>query len=269
MVRRTKSAALECALVDLNTQTDFLDPEGAYPVANLQELIPALRCVIAWAKRNHAPVISSIAAHRRHELADCREPANCLDGTEGQRKLDFTILASHTNVEFDNTLCVPMDLFSVHQQVIFRKRQDDLLGNPKADRFLTQLPTGEYILFGIGIECSIRVLALGLLARHRRVTVITDACGYWDKGKADLALRQVSAKGAVLMKLDELLSRKLRRRRRYPQHAVDEDPRCQYGLLSPRKSGNGRHRGNNNAAARRAQPKDAAVPPPTHKRKTG
>ncbi len=81
-----------------------------------------------------------------------------------------------------------MDLFSVHQQVIFRKRQDDLLGNPKADRFLTQLPTGEYILFGIGIECSIRVLALGLLARHRRVTVITDACGYWDKGKADLGV---------------------------------------------------------------------------------
>jgi nicotinamidase-related amidase len=243
MVRRTKSLTLECVLVDLNTQTDFLHLNGAYPVANSNELIPALRCVIAWAKRNYAPVISSIAAHRAYELLGCNEPVNCLDGSAGQQKVNFTVLPCHTIVEFDNTLSVPLDLFTVHQQVIFRKREDDLLGNPKADCFLTELPAEEYILFGIGLERSIKVLALGLLARNRRVSIITDACGYWDNGAADLALRQVVAKGADLITTDQLLARKLPRNRKYPLHGNGENICYRYGLLSPRNDSNGNENG--------------------------
>jgi nicotinamidase-related amidase len=243
MVRRTRSLTLECVLVDLNTQSDFLSFNGSYPVANSNELIPMLRCVIAWAKRNYAPVISSIAAHRAYELLARDEPANCLDGSAGQQKIGFTVLPCHTIVEFDNTLSVPLDLFTVHQQVIFRKREDDLLGNPKADRFLTELPTEEYILFGIGLERSIKVLALGLLARNRRVSIITDACGYWDSGAADLALRQVAAKGAELITAGQLLERKLSRNQRYPLHGNGDSICHQYGLLSPRKGSNGNENG--------------------------
>ena len=47
---------------------------------------------------------------------------------------------------------------------------------------------------------------LGLLARRRKIIVIRDACGYWYDSEAELAFRQMSAKGAILATTEELLS---------------------------------------------------------------
>ncbi len=216
MTGRWNGWEFECVVVDLNTQRDFCDGSGADPVANIRELIPAMRHMIAWAKRNYAPVISSVEAHRPCELPDSGHPICCLDGSDGQRKIDFTIFRQYVRVEVDNTLSCPIDLFRKHQQVIFRKRTNDLLGNPKADRFFTQLPAREFLLFGVSLESSIKALALGLLARDKRVTIVIDAGGYWIKGLADLAVRQIVAKGARVITVSKLLRRKLDRRRRYP-----------------------------------------------------
>jgi nicotinamidase-related amidase len=215
MFTRTNGRVFDCVTVDLNTQRDFCAGDGAFPVANLAELIPALRRVVAWIKRNQVPTIASIESHREWELSDSGNPIHCVDGSDGQEKLDFTLLANRTYVRSDNTLTLPIDLFMQYQQVIFWKRADDLLTNPKADRMLTQLGTRQYLLFGVGIETSIKALALALLARRKRVTVVADAGGYWSRGTADLALRQIAAKGARLTTVDELLSRKLDRRVRY------------------------------------------------------
>jgi len=206
----------ECVVVDVNTQRDFCDSNGAYPAANLQGLIPALRHMIAWAKRNQAPVISSIESHRPSEFSDNGDPLYCVDGSDGQRKIDFTMFHRCTRVEVDNTLSCPMDLFAEYQQVLFRKRARDLLGNPKADRFFTELPAKEFILFGVSIDGAVKALALALLAREKRVTIVVDACGYWNKATADLAVRQVVAKGAIIITVDQLLRRRLDRRWRYP-----------------------------------------------------
>ena len=262
---RRNGRIYECVTVDLNTQRDFCDREGALPVANLGEFIPALRRVIAWAKRNYAPVISSLHSHRPLEFPERDRPVHCVDGSNGQRKIPFTVFPLSTRIEFDNMLSVPLDLFRRYQQVMFRMRADDLLGNPKADRFLTQLPTEEYVIFGNAIECSIKALALGLLARHKKVTVVVDACGYWNKAAADLALRQMEAKGARLITVDELSTRKLSRRRRYRAASAPGASPSGNGRGNGRwrrKPGpNGRARGpapNSRLTRKRSQPSEPA-----------
>ncbi|MCK4658095.1 MAG: isochorismatase family protein [Phycisphaerae bacterium] len=215
MRARRNGCVYECVLVDLNTQRDFLGEDRPCRVLNAERLVPTLRDIVAWAKRNEVPLISSMDSHRREESVEEGLPPHCLDGSEGQRKLRFTVLQSCVSVEGDNTLTLPLDLFQGYQQVIFRKRTPDLLGNPKADRFLTQLRVGEYIIFGLGLERSVKALALGLLARNRRVTVISDGCGYWNAGAADFALRQLVAKGVEMITVRELLARKLNRPQRY------------------------------------------------------
>lgn len=211
MLGRKNGRLFECVVVDLNTQQDFCDPGGAQPVENARDLIPALRRVVAWVRRNYAPIVSSIESHRSSELSDSGYPICCLDGSNGQRKIPFTLLPSRASVEIDNTLSIPVNVFRRYQQVIFRKRTDDLLANPKADRLLTQLPVRELIVFGTGLETSIKALVLALLARDKTVTVVVDACGYWHKPTAELAVRQMEAKGANLVTVEGLLHRKLRR----------------------------------------------------------
>jgi nicotinamidase-related amidase len=202
-------------MIDLNTQRDFCTPEGTYPVRNLNALIVPLRRVVAWTLRNCVPVVSAIDSHRPHEFEARRSRPACIDGTEGQRKLDFTILPHRLHVEADNTLFVPLDLFDVYQQLIFRERTDDLFSNPKADRFLTQMYASEFIVYGIALESAVKAVVLGLISRGKRVTVLPEVCGYWDRAAADLALRQVSAKGAEISTVDELASRRLLPGRRY------------------------------------------------------
>lgn len=226
MLMRKNGGPLQCVVVDVNTQLDFCDPLGAFPVHNAKELLPQLRRVVAWAKRNHAPVVSSVESHRPLELSDSGYPiCCCVDGSGGQKKLEFTLFARRAWIEADNTFAIPGDLFSQFQQVIFHKRTEDLLSNPKADRLLSQLPVEEFVLFGTGAETSVKVLALALMARGKRVAVVQDACGFWSKATADLALRQIEAKGATIIGIDDLKARRLDRAYRYPHKAqpVDTD----------------------------------------------
>ena len=216
MCARSNGRGYEFVLVDVNTQIDFCDERGASPVRNIPELIPALRRIVAWAKRNCVPVVSSLESHRPLELSDSGTPICCVDGSNGQHKLPFTVFPARTNIEVDNTFAVPFDLFKKYQQAIFRKRSSDLLLNPKADRLLTQLLVREYLLFGTGLEGSVKSIALALMARSKAVAIVVDACGYWDPNMAELALRQLSAKGARLVRVDELLGRRLPRPLRYP-----------------------------------------------------
>jgi nicotinamidase-related amidase len=201
-------------MVDLNTQWGFCSPDGACPVSNLVELIPSLRRVVAWTKRNCVPVVSAIDSHRSSEIEGNGSRVVCVDGSEAQRKIDFTILPQCARVEVDNTLSVPLDLFDRYQQVIFRERTEDLFSNPKADRFLTQMPVGEFVVFGNVLEGAVKAVALGLLKRAKSVTVVPDACGYWNRVAADLAVRQLIAKGANIVTVDELLAQKLVQHRR-------------------------------------------------------
>ena len=238
MIASYVGRAYECVLVDINTQSDFCDTCGAHPVANLDSLVPALRRMIAWTKRNRAPIVSSVESHRMWEVpANGQKTLCCVDGTPGQRKIDFTIFPCRVRIEVDNTLAIPIDLFSEWQQVIFRKRSGDLLANPKADRFLSYLPVTEFIVFGTAIEHDVKAITLGLLTRNKKVTIVTDACGYWDAGDADMAIRQMAAKGACVATVEDVLRRKLNRRHRY--------------LVSGKRghSDNGRRNGGNGQAA--------------------
>lgn len=215
MIERNNGRVYEYIMVDLNTQQDFCTCGGANPVANLAGLIPALRRIIAWTKRNCVPVVSAIDSHRPCEVVRAGSHPRCIDGSEGQRKIDFTILPRCTRIEVDNTLSVPLDLFEQYQQLIFRERTDDLFANPKADRFMTQMPVGEFVVFGNVLESTVKAVVLGLLSRAKSVAIVPDACGYWDRAAADLAVRQVHAKGARIVTIDELLARRLTRHRRY------------------------------------------------------
>ncbi len=230
-----------CVLVDLNTQRDFFDPTGACPVLNTIGIHACLRRVVAWAKRNQVPIISSVESHRRHDALGFARRVHCIEGSPGYHKLPFTLLPSRVFVPGDNTLCVATDLFRRHQQVIFPQRSEDLFANPKADRFLTQLRAEEFVVYGATAEHEVKAVALGLIARHKKVAVVTDVCGCWNPTESDLSLRLLAAKGARLMTVEELIQRRLPRRGRYTSA----------GLIYPwparpapalRSNGNGRRR---------------------------
>jgi nicotinamidase-related amidase len=191
-------------LVDLNTQCDLLLPRGALPVTNRSEILPNIRKLMNWGRIEAHPIISTLEAHRPGESIRGL-PSYCIDRTPGQRKLPFTLLPRRIVCHGDNTLDLPVDVFRRYQQVIFTKRNRDFLTNPKADRIVNLISSDHLVVFGAVAEHCVKAAVLGLLARQHRIAVVTDACGFWSAGDAELAMRQMDAKGAVLVTTEELI----------------------------------------------------------------
>jgi nicotinamidase-related amidase len=123
-----------------------------------------------------------------------------------EQKAAFTLLPHYTVVESDNSLCVALDVLQRYQQAIFTKVHRDPFTNPKLDRLLTEMPARRFVVFGIPLETSLRILVLGLLRRKRRVTLLTDACGYWNRQEGEMVLRQLGVKKCKLLTTNEFLA---------------------------------------------------------------
>ena len=197
--------------VDVCTQRDYLSPEGAHPVSNLAALRRNLRQLMALARWAKIPTLSCIEAQRWNDAAG-RCGVDCLCGTRGQRKPAFTLLPHHAVIESDNCPCIGLDVFERQQQVILAKTHRDPFTNPKFDRLLTELAANRFVLFGVSLEETIRLLALGLLLRHRKVAVVYDACGFWNAEEAQMTLRQLQAKNCELVTTRQFVQLQLSRR---------------------------------------------------------
>ncbi len=190
--------------VDVCTQQDYLAPDGARPALNAARVVPNLKHLVALARWGHVPMLSCVEARRADDVRGLAN-ADCVVGTVGQRKLPFTLLPDRVLMDSDNCLCVALDVLQQHPQVILTKEHRDPFTNPKLDRLLTETPARRLILFGVSLETSIRLLALGLMLRHRCVAVVHDACAWWDRDQGEMALRQLAAKSCDLVSTHELI----------------------------------------------------------------
>lgn len=200
---RQRAAPYPNVLVDVDTQADFLLAGGKRPVKNIA-VLENIERIFRWGRRYRMTFISSLDIHR---ITDPRRdvPLHCLADTPGAAKMPVTLLPRRLLVQTDDTINLPHDLLTRYRQILFVKRGDDLTRNPKADRLLTEIQVSNFILFGTGLEESIRILAMELLARRKNVWLIQDACGYWDPQAADLAIRQITAKHGRILTMAELL----------------------------------------------------------------
>lgn len=191
-------------LVDLCTQRDYLLPEGARVAANAPQMLPNFKRLMAYARWAKLPTLSCIDVRRPDEARGARNAA-CVLGAPGQQKLCAALLPNRVMIECDNCLCVALDVLKAYQQAIFTKCHRDPFTNPKLDRLLTEMPARRFIVCGVALEESVRLLTLGLLLRERKVALVRDACGHWNAGEADMALRQMAAKGCEVLSADEYI----------------------------------------------------------------
>ncbi len=203
--------------VDMCTQRDYLTPMGAQPTLNVQQVLPNLKRLMAFARWAGVPTLSCVDARRPGDVRGLPR-AQCVLGTPGQQKLPCTLLPNRVLIESDNCLCVSLDVLRQHQQAILAKEHRDPFTNPKLDRLLTELPIRRFVIFGVALETSIRLLGLGLLLRSRRVAVVWDACGWWNAGDGDMALRQLVAKGCELVSTRDLVDSTMGAYRRNGHH---------------------------------------------------
>ncbi len=188
-------------LVDVDTQRDFLLAGGKACIRNHRRVLAHIRRVMAWARVNHVPVISTAEVYPSNGNGNGHP---CIDGTEGQRKVRYTLVGNRVSFAADGSMDLPGDMLRVYHQVILHKRCQDPFAEPRIERLLSELRASEFILIGATAEGAVLAMALGLLQRGKPVTIVTDAVGVWNRADADMAFRKVEAKGARLIETRRL-----------------------------------------------------------------
>ncbi len=202
MIRQLLKRRRRRVLIDINTQRDFFLADGSACIRNHRRVLGRIRRIMAWARRRNIPIISICEVHPNHNGENHID--YCIDGTDGQKKIRYTLLSNHVSFTADDSTDLPTDVLQRYRQIILYKRCLDPFDEPRIDRLLSELRADEFVLIGASTEGAVKATALGLLQRGKRVRVVVDASGLHNKKDAKLALRKMEAKGAKLIETKRL-----------------------------------------------------------------
>ena len=192
-------------LWDVDTQADFMLPNGRLYVQGAEQILPNLAKLTAWAAENQVMLVSSADAHREGDPELAIYGPHCMVGTPGQRKLPPTLLPDRITVPNQS---VTLPELSGFQQIILEKQAFDPFTNPNADAVLQRFGRSQpVVLYGVATDICVAATAQSLLARGRHILLVEDAVCALDAQKADDFVRDLVARGGELTQTDALLRR--------------------------------------------------------------
>jgi nicotinamidase-related amidase len=202
MIRQLIKRRRRWILVDINTQKDFFLAGGNACIKNHRRVLANVRRMMAWAKRNDVRVISTCEVYPNHNGVNGAD--YCIDGTDGQKKIRYTLLSNRASFPADGSTDFPADILRQYRQIVLHKRCVDPFEEPRIERLLSEVRADNFVLIGASAEGAVKAMALGLLQRGKKVSVVIDAVGLINKREAKLAFRKMRAKGAKLIETKKL-----------------------------------------------------------------
>lgn len=193
-------------LWEVDTQADFLLPDGKLYVPGAEKRIPNMRRLVDAARSGNVFLISSTDQHAPDDVEFQRFPSHCVRGTPGAEIVPELKAAELVHIGNSDAANIPASVSRV-PQVVIEKQTLDVFDNPATDELLAQLPVGcDFIVFGVVTEFCVRLAAKGLLDRGRSVALVTDAIEALDEKEGKKTLHELTSLGARLITTNEALA---------------------------------------------------------------
>lgn len=201
---------------DVDTQYDFMMPDGKLYVPDAERIIPNLRRLTDFAHRRGVRIVASADDHvpGHRELSDRPDwketfPPHCMRGTPGQKKIPETALQNPQVIEPDPLARGDLERrVRTHQgDILFHKHWFDVFTNPNVEPALEILAPDDVVLYGVALDVCDRYAIEGLLARRpqSRLFAVTDAMKPIDKDVAEHLLKEWGEEGVRLVRTDEIV----------------------------------------------------------------
>ena len=205
-----------CVFWDVDTQVDFIHPDGKLTVAGAQTIVSNLAALTDFAHLSGIRIVGSSDSHAStdDELSETPDfvdtyPPHCLAGTPGQRRIPETTLRDVLVVEPDDpTAEVLQRLPGHHGDILFHKRYFDVFTNPNVGPVIDALAIDEVVLYGVALDVCNRYAVEGLLARYPRlsITLVTDAVRAIDEDARGELLTDWQRRGVKLAGTAEIVA---------------------------------------------------------------
>ena len=170
-------------LWDVDTQVDFMLPDGKLYVPGAEETIPAMRQLVDAARE--AGVVH-VASADDHELTDPEisdepdflntYPPHCLRGTRGAQKIPETEQADPLPLSL---LPFPPGLVpgivDGRREILLLKKNFNVFSNPNTHALVNVLDPEVIVVFGVATDVCDDAAIRGFLERGRHVRFVEDA----------------------------------------------------------------------------------------------
>lgn len=177
---------------------------GSLYVPGAERIIPKLRKLFDFARKNEITILSTVDAHTPDDPEFEQFPAHCVQGSEGQRKVEETLLARpliFQNKPMDRNL---VDAVRKNRQIIIEKQTLDMFSNPVAEKLLRALPP-RAIVFGVATEYCVKYACLGLRRMGIHTAIISDAIRALAPKTEKEALEEMRAAGVDFITMETLM----------------------------------------------------------------
>jgi len=166
---------------DIDTQVDFLEPDGALYVPEGITLHGAIGQLLGAAQTHRVTTISSRCAHEPGDPEFTQFPPHCLEGTRGAERI-FEELPGLPRHEIPVEATLASDApgrFEAGHHYVVRKKAFDLFSNRWLDgmRQRGAFQGERCVVFGVATDYCVRACVLGLAAAGAEIQVVRDAIG--------------------------------------------------------------------------------------------
>ncbi len=208
--------------VDVDTQHDFCDPDGALfvsgaPTAHFSTLTQL-------GTDRGIPILGSVDSHAFDAWEfkssntvgpkgeDPQFPDHCIKGTPGWLKVAGTTPRRSRfvpNVPGQDGAALGQELHRGDVDALyFEKEVYSLFANPVAGEVVSRLaalePEPQFVVYGVATDYCVKAAGLGLRQRGHAVTVLIDAIAGVTQRGADASLEQLRTAGVTLAPMAQL-----------------------------------------------------------------
>ena len=190
--------------VDIDTQYDFMNPQGSLYVPHAEDIIDNIRKIFDYAKEHKIKMVSSTDVHRVNDPEFKLFPPHCVKDTPGNQKIEAGTCKDNIvieNVEQDIT-----ESMLDHDQIIIEKQSHDIFDNMNIDKVIVQLAASDYVVFGVATDYCIKLAVLGLLRRGYKVALVTDAVMATTREGDEKALKEMNDAGVTFISTQDIIS---------------------------------------------------------------
>jgi nicotinamidase/pyrazinamidase len=195
-------------LWDVDTQADFMLPDGKLYVPGAEETVPAMKRLVDAAR---SAGVVHVASADDHELTDAEisdtpdfettYPPHCLRGTRGARKLPETEQEDPVPLTLER---VP-ERYLDGREFLLLKKSFDVFTNPNADALIERLDPDEIVLFGVATDVCDDAAIRAFLQRGRQVRFVEDAARGLDEGRVTACTAAWREAGVQFTTVDEVV----------------------------------------------------------------
>lgn len=199
---------------DVDTQFDFMKPEGSLYVPGAESIIDKVSDIRKFAMQNGYSMIADIDWHSldNEEISQSPDfdktfPPHCMAGTPGSERLGYLGDVPIEYIGIDKLPDEKLRKLVLKEQfhVIIRKESIDAFDNPNTEKLVELVNPGTVAVFGVALDFCVKYVLQGL-GKHSRIKriLITDATkGLDPKTEGDIIddLRQT---GVEITEFNEL-----------------------------------------------------------------